>query len=65
MHNIKVGDLVFKQTISKKILGIVIRLYTIFKNGIHKKPVNMAVVATKDENHHWKQRKLGVLDENW
>jgi|32_taG_2_1085360.scaffolds.fasta_scaffold02996_15 hypothetical protein len=64
MHSIKVGDLVFNKRFPTKILGIVIRLYIIFKNGIHKKPVDMAVIATKDGNHHWKQRKLGVFDED-
>jgi len=31
---------------------------------MHKKPVNMAVVATKDGNRHWKRRKLGVFNES-
>ena len=64
LYIMKVGDLVFNRRIPNKILGIVIRLYTIFKNGIHRKPVDMAVVATKDGSHHWKKRKLGVVDES-
>ena len=62
--SVKVGDLVFNRRIPDKILGIVIRLYTIFKNGFHKKPVDMVVVANESGHHHWKKRKLGVFDES-
>jgi hypothetical protein len=59
----KVGDLVFNKRIPAKILGIVIRLYSIVNRFMHKKPVPMAVIATEDGTHHWKRRKLGVFDE--
>ena len=59
----KVGDLVFNKRLPNKILGIVIRLYTILNNGFHKKPVDMAVVETTTGKHHWKQRKLGVFSK--
>lgn len=61
----KVGDLVFNRRMPNKILGIVIRLYTIVNKLMHKKPVDMAVVATRDGRRHWKKRKLGVFDEDW
>jgi hypothetical protein len=57
----KVGDLVFNKRIPAKILGIVVRLYSIVSGTIHKKTVPMAVVATEDGMHHWKKRKLGVF----
>ena len=60
----KVGDLVFNKRFPARILGIVVRLYTICNKLMHKKPVNMAVVATKDGNRHWKRRKLGVFNES-
>ncbi len=60
----KVGDLVFNKRIPAKILGIVVRLYSIVNKIMHKKPVPMAVVATKDGMCHWKRRKLGVFNED-
>lgn len=60
----KVGDLVFNKRIPAKILGIVVRLYSIVNKIMHKKPVPMAVVATGDGTYHWKRRKLGVFDED-
>jgi hypothetical protein len=60
----KVGDLVFNKRIPAKILGIVIRLYSIVNRFMHKKPVPMAVVSTEDGTHHWKRRKLGVFNED-
>jgi len=61
---VKIGDLVFNKRTPNKVLGIVIRLYAIINKLMHKKPVDMAVVATKDGNKHWKKRKLGVFDES-
>ena len=60
----KVGDLVFNKRLPDRVLGIVIRLYTIVNKLMHKKPVDMAVVATSEGTNHWKKRKLGVFNEN-
>ncbi len=61
----KAGDLVFNRRAPNKVLGIVIRLYSITNLIMHKKPVEMAVVETPHGNHHWKKKKLGVFHESW
>lgn len=60
----KIGDLVFRKRLPGRVFGIIVRLYTIVNKMMHKKPVDMVVVATEDGNQHWKKRKLGVFNEN-
>ena len=60
----KVGDLVVCKANSKRLLGIVIRLYCIFNLYLHREPLPMAEVATEKGIFRWKCRKLKVISEN-
>ena len=60
----KVGDLVVRKTDKSRILGIVLRLYTIGNQFRHKDPLPMAEIATESGSMHWKCRKIEVINEN-
>ena len=59
----KVGDLVVRKADKSRILGIVLRLYTIVNQFMHKKPLPMAIIATEDGPMFWKRRKIEVLND--
>ena len=59
----KVGDLVRKSHGSKKILGIVVKLYEIENLTMHKEPLLMVELMTASGLHVWKRRKLQVISE--
>ena len=59
----KVGDLVVKKRDPTKILGIIIRLFSIDNRSIHA-PLPMVEIMTSDGVHVWKRRKVKVASEN-
>ncbi len=60
----RVGDLVMRRRGSKKILGIVVRVFEIKNLSMHKKPLSMAELMTDTGLHVWKRRKLQVISES-
>ena len=59
----KVGDLVVRKVDRTKILGIVLRLYAIINEFLHKEPLPMAEIATSDGPMCWKRRKIEVIND--
>ena len=59
----KVGDVVVNKTNKTKILGIIVRLYVIVNQFLHKDPLPMAEIATEHGKMHWKRRKLEVIND--
>jgi hypothetical protein len=49
---------------SKKILGIIVRMFEIKNISMHKKPLPMAELMTDTGLHVWKRRKLQVISES-
>jgi hypothetical protein len=61
---VKVGDLVTKKCDSTKILGMVVRLYSIDNRAMHKESLPMVEIMTSDGVHTWKRRKVRVTSES-
>jgi len=61
---VRVGDLVMRRRGSKKILGIIVRMFEIKNISMHKKPLPMAELMTDTGLHVWKRRKLQVISES-
>jgi len=59
----KVGDLVVKKRDPTKILGMVVRLFSIDNRSMHK-PLPMVEIMTNDGVHIWKRRKVKVTSES-
>ena len=59
----KVGDLVVKKRDPTKILGMVVRLFSIVNRSMHK-PLPMVEIMTNDGVHIWKRRKVRVTSES-
>ena len=59
----KVGDLVVKKRDPTKILGIIIRLFSIDNRSIYA-PLPMVEIMTSDGVYIWKRRKVEVASEN-
>ena len=59
----RVGDLVMRRRGSKKILGIIVRMFEIKNISMHKKPLPMVELMTATGVHVWKRRKLQVFSE--
>jgi len=61
---VKVGDLVVRKSDRARLLGIIVRIYSIVNDFLHKKPLSMAEVGTEDGIMHWKCRKIEVISES-
>ena len=60
----KVGDLVARKRRPREILGFIVRLYEICNRRMHRDPLPMAEVVTKDGLMSWKRRKIKVISES-
>ena len=60
----KVGDLVATKREPIKVLGVIIRLFSIGNQKMHKDPLPMVEVMTDDGVHIWKRRKVEVVSES-
>ena len=60
----KVGDLVVKKCDPTKILGMVVRLFSIDNQSMHNDPLPMVEIMTNDGVHIWKRRKVKVTSES-
>ena len=60
----KVGDLVVRKRHPRKILGIIMRLYEIHNQSIHRDPLPVAELMTPEGIHVWQRRKLEVISES-
>jgi ribulose 1,5-bisphosphate synthetase/thiazole synthase len=61
---VKVGDLVVKKRDPAKILGMVVRLFSIDNQSLHNDPLPMVEIMTNDGMHIWKRRKVRVASES-
>ena len=60
----KVGDLVVKKRDPTKILGMVVRLFSIDNQSMHNDPLPMVEIMTNDGMRTWKRRKVEVVNES-
>ena len=59
----KVGDLVAYKLSPRKILGLIMHLFEICNRRMHREPLPMVEILTKDGPRIWKRRKIKVFNE--
>ena len=60
----KVGDLVARKYSPRKILGLIMHLFEICNRRMHREPLSMVEIMTKDGPRIWKRRKIKVFNES-
>ena len=60
----QVGDLVARKHSPRKILGLIMHLFEICNRRMHRGPLPMVEIMTKDGPRIWKRRKIKVFNES-